>query len=61
MRSNKNIEFKYSKVTNKNNPAGTGNPVTSLTGINDAGHNVVTMYTEKTWVIGFMNLDMEGK
>ncbi|WP_270419201.1 RHS repeat domain-containing protein [Bacteroides intestinalis] len=47
MRSNKNIEFKYSKVTNKNNPAGTGNPVTSLTGINDAGHNVVTMYTEK--------------
>ena len=47
MGSNKNIEFKYSKVTNKNDPAGTGNPVTSLTGINDAGHNVVTMYTEK--------------
>ena len=45
MRSNESTEFRYAKASNKNNPAGRGLPVTSATGTNDAGHNVVTMYT----------------
>jgi RHS repeat-associated protein len=46
MRNNSETEFRYAKASDKNNPAGKGNPVTSPTGSNDAGHNVVTMYTE---------------
>jgi hypothetical protein len=46
MRNNESVEFRYGKSSDKNNPAGKGNPVTAQTGTNDNGHNVVTMYSD---------------
>lgn len=46
MSGNENVEFRYAKASDKNNPAGKGSPVAAPTGTNDAGHNVVTMFTE---------------
>lgn len=46
MRSNESVEFRYGNASDKNNPAGKGNPVTAQTGTNDNGHNVVTMYSD---------------
>jgi hypothetical protein len=41
MRSNESTEFRYAKVSDKNNPAGKGNPT-----IDGLGTNVVTMYVD---------------
>jgi hypothetical protein len=46
MRSDKTTEYKYSKASSKDNPAGKGLPVTTPTGTNSKGDNVVTMFTE---------------
>ena len=46
MRGNQNTEFRYARASTKNNPAGRGRSVTYPTGLNDVGHNVVTMYTD---------------
>jgi len=47
MRSNESTEFRYAKASDKNNEAGRGNSATSPTGTNDAGDNVVTMFSDK--------------
>lgn len=46
MRKNQKTEFRYAKASAKTNPVGQGFPVTTVTGVNNAGHKVVTMYTE---------------
>ena len=46
MSGDKTTEYRYANASNKNNPAGTGNPATIPTGINSKGHNVVTMYSD---------------
>ena len=48
MRSNESTEFRYGKASDKNNEAGRGNPATLPTGTNDAGHNVITMFSDKS-------------
>ncbi len=46
MRDDKNTEYRYARASSRNNEAGRGKPSTDKTGTNNAGHNVITMYTD---------------